>query len=458
MIAADHEQAEGQIFMTKRIICWLTVLLLLAGAVCAHGEEETAGQVYDHLTAASTTHMQGEFFTDMWGNATSDIDVRDLLHGYDLVAWDGSQGMFAPDPSVVSGIAATANDQGDTSFVLALQDDLYYSDGTKITAWDYAFSFLFQIAPEIAELGGQPQRKAYLLGYDDYVSGKAETLTGVRVPSDHTLMITISHEYLPFFYEMGLLSCRPYPIKAIAPGVRVVDDGTGVCLKNEDPTAEEQFTVQKLLETVCNPETGYRSHPSVVSGPYTLESWDGETAEFAINPYFKGDRNGKLPLIPKLTYTVCTNETMIDGLQSGQYDLLNKVMKADTIQTALAGMSAGGYQMSSYPRIGLSYISFCCEKEAVAGQAVRQAIAWCMDRDQFTADYTGNFGLRSDGYYGVGQWMYGVMNGSTAPPVEKPENENDKKAAEAYDEAMAAWEQLSMDGLTVYTADPGKAQ
>ena len=132
-------------------------------------------------------------------------------------------------------------------------------------------------------------------------------LTGVRVTDDYTIAITLDHEYLPFFYEMGLLSCYPYPISVIAPGSLVRDDGNGVHL-------DRGFTPAMLENTINDPATGYRTHPSVVSGPYTLVSFDGTTAEFERNPYFHGTAYGEMPLIEKLTYTLAENGTMMDKL------------------------------------------------------------------------------------------------------------------------------------------------
>ena len=258
---------------------------------------------------------------------------------------------------------------------------------------------------------------------------------------------------------MGLLMCNPYPIGSIAPGVTVRDDGRGVYLANEDETVNEPlFTAELLRETILDPETGYMSHPSVVSGPYTLTSWDGETAEFAINPYFKGDAKGHKPSIPTLTFTTADNRTMIGQLRRGEFGLLNKVMREDRIRAGIEAVNNGGLNMRNYPRVGESYISFACERETMSSLAVRQAIAWCMNRDQFTKDYTHNFGLRVDGYYGIGQWMYGIVEGTILPAVNPPEDENDAAAMAKYEETLAAYEALSLDGLTVYTADTEKAR
>ena len=438
----------------RGLIALMLALLLLCAQAAAEENPAEQAPVPDSLRVGNPTPMRGEFFTSFWGNSTSDADVRDLLHGYNLVFWDWEEGVFREDPSVVSGIVVTENDEGDRSFTLLLQDDLKYSDGTAITAWDYAFSYLFSISPEVAEIGGTPRRMEQFLGYEEYIAGDAQALAGIRVLSDVSLHITVRHEFLPFFYEMGLLSCNPYPISVIAPGVTVRDDGEGVYLANADETVQEPvYTAELLRQTVLDPENGYLSHPSVVSGPYTLTAWDGVTAEFAINPYYKGNRDGAKPTIPTLYYTQSSDETQIEDLVSGKFDLLNKVMRRDNIQDGISRINDGGIAFSTYPRIGLSYFSFACEKDTVSSEAVRQAIAWCLNREQLAEEYTGNYGLLVDGYFGIGQWMYGLVMGTTAPPVEPPENENDQQAQEAYREAMAAYEELSLDGLTHYTAD-----
>ena len=208
----------------KKFATWLIVLMLAVLPLAAAMGEAEEGQ-YDHLVVGNTTQMRGDFFTGMWGNATSDADVRDLLHGYNLVVWDSEKSMFSFNPAVVTEVMPMTDQAGDETFALILANDLRYSDGSRITAWDYAFSFLLQISPEIAELGAVPAQTDYLLGYDAYHSGQANTLAGVRVEGTNVLVLTIRGEYLPFFYELALLRCNPYPIRVIAPGVQVKDDG-----------------------------------------------------------------------------------------------------------------------------------------------------------------------------------------------------------------------------------------
>lgn len=392
---------------------------------------------YEELTVGNTMATSGKFFTAMWGNNTSDNDVRDLLHAYNLVEWNAEFGGFELDPSIVSGVVVTANEEGDHIYNIFLYDDLYYSDGTQITAWDYAFSYLLRIAPQIAELGGNPVQADYLLGYQDYITGAAPYLAGVRVVDNFQMLITISHEYLPFFFELALLDCNPYPISVIAPGSQVADNGNGVFFSTGLNTAQ-------LQQTILDENTGYLTHPSVVSGPYTMTSYDGAVATFQRNPYYKGNADGAVPLIERIIFKQANPETALDELLNAEMGLLNKATSASMIQDGMLTFAQDPrFVTANYQRSGLSFISFNTEKTAVSSQAVRQAIANCLDKDGLMADYVGNFGLRVDGYYGMGQWMFQLLNGTIAYPVEEPET-NSAQAQREYEEAIKAWDDLAL--------------
>lgn len=443
----------------KKIAAILLALTLLAVSCFALGEEgaaaEAAGEKeapvysYDEITVGNPTALKGDFFTDLWGNTTSDLDVRALIHGYDLVRWDGENGLFVHDPTVVNGIIVQDNEAGDRTYYLNLYTDLYYSDGAEITAYDYAFTYLLTMDPVIEKLGGKPLRREHILGYEEYAKGESKALAGVRVINERRLAVTVRHEYLPFFYELGLLDCMPYPMHVIAPGCQVKDDGEGVYIEG----GLDEATLRK---TILDPVNGYRSHPAVSCGPYTLTSFDGVTAQFEVNPYFKGDAEGAKPMISRITYTLADNDTMVQKLENAEFGLLNKVTRADAVQSGAALTAGGYYATSNYPRTGLTFISFNCEKPTVQSQAVRQAIASCLDKDQLVADYVGAFGLRMDGYYGMGQWMYQILSGAVAYPVTQPE-EGDQEGLQAYESALAAWEGLTLDSIPAYSLNVEEA-
>ena len=250
----------------KKLLAYLLICVMALTAVTA-GLAETAEEPvaeekpqitydYEELTVAVTTPLTGNFFTNMWGNGSSDMDVRAMIHGYNLIEWNTEDGVFVPNESVISGVNVQQADNGDITFIIALYEDLFYSDGTPVTAWDYAFSILLTMAPELKELGAGVHQPEYIAGYSNYISGKTDHLTGVRVLDDHLIHITIDHAYLPFFYELGLLDCVPYPAAVIAPGVKVADDGKGVYLTNKEGGNEAVFTADLLKGTILDEASG----------------------------------------------------------------------------------------------------------------------------------------------------------------------------------------------------------
>ena len=339
-----------------------------------------------------------------------------------------------------------------------LYDDLYYSDGSRVTAWDYAFSLLLTMAPEMKELGAAVKTPEYIAGYRDYISGKAGALSGVRVTADNILNITIDAGYLPFYYELGLLDCVPYPIAAIAPGVKVADDGNGVYLTNADQgSGEPVFTAELLKKTILDETTGYRTHPSVCSGPYVLTSYENGVAQFEINPRYKGNYTGRKPMIPKVQMGSVLSEEITPAYRDGTITLLNKVSDAQAI-TECMGIASGRQVLTfaNYERSGLSFINFNTERAPMDELALRKAIAYLADRDGIIRDTLGNFGMRGLGYFGMGQWMYRTLNGTAGYPVDMPAEDADNATIAAYEEQISKWEALSLDVIEAYDRDPDK--
>ena len=450
----------------KKILIYVLALLMLinAASVLAEAPEETAEEPavtaqpiiydYDHLTAGTVTPFEGSFFTQMWGNASPDVDVRMLIHGYNLVRWNSERGGFEFDSSVVSGELVTENADGDRTYTVTLYSDLAYNDGVKITARDYAFSYLLTIAPEIREIGGKTRNRSYLMGYEDYVSGNTKYLAGIRIVNDYMLTITVRHEYLPFFYELGLLDCPPYPIHVIAPGCEVRDDGEGIYIANPADEEAAGFTAETLKKTILDEEEGYLHNPKVSAGAYKLISFDGNKVELEKNPEYKGDVNGIKPQISKLTYMFTTKEDAIGLLESGDVGLLNKLSDNQNAQAGLELVRENeNFTFTGYPRRGLGYFMFCCERPTVGSQAVRQAIAMCLDKDILVPQLFGNTALRADGYYGIGQRMYRLATGEMLYPTAT----GAEPGTEEYEREAEKWAGFSIDNIPVYPLDPAEA-
>ena len=411
----------------------------------------------DEIMIGNPTPLNGRFFTECWGNSTSDLDVRYLVNGYNLVVWDGDLGMFRFSHSVVNGAVISDDEQDNRTYMITLYDDLRYSDGNPVTAWDYAFSLLLQCDPVIRELGGNPLVPDYLMGWEEYADNAESVLTGVRVFSDTQFSITVKAEALPFFYELSRLGIDPVPAAALVPGYQVRDDGEGVYL-SEKAGQRAAFPADTLKETVLNPETGYLTHPDPVTGAYRLVSFDGTTAVLEINSYYKGNEDGIKPDIQRLVYTLADNADMIRRLADGEFALLNKVTQHQTIFDGLnlCAEEEGLYLRSAYPRVGLTYLYFLPDSPAAQSLKIRQAVAYCFDQQKLVQEYVGSFGMPVYGLYGLGQVPFQLVSGTMEYPVPEPDGENGM-TQEEYDEQIAAWEALSIDQLNPYEADTEKA-
>ena len=422
----------------------------------AETQEYLVSYDYNDLTVGNPTKMNGQFFTSLWGNHTSDIDVRQLVTGYNLIRWDGEKSVFRFDHTVVSGAAIGDDQDGNRRYLVSLYKDLYYSDGTQINAWDYVFSVLLQASPLIEKLGGVPANLDYLVGYEDYAAGRTNKLKGLRVIDDYQIVFTVKKDSLPYFYELSRFGFDPYPISAIAPGCKVYDSEEGAYIAaGTDPEADA-FTEELLRQTILSPETGYLVHPVPGSGPYTIQSFDGETAKFVINPWYKGDEDGSKPKIRQLTYTWAHNDDMIAGLGEGKYALLNKVTLAETIRQGLELCTTGSqFIRAAYPRTGLTYFYFLPGSAIVQSVKLRKALAYSLNKTEFIRHYAGYFGVEVDGLYGLGQWMYQLAAG--AMPFPETGQEDQAAAEKMGDGETAGWENITLDGLTRYPFDPEQA-
>lgn len=432
------------------LACMLMLSVLPVGALAA--DDNT-------LVVASTTKMSGNFFTDMWGSNSSDIDVRTLLHGYNLVKWEPEFAAYGFDDSVVNTVVVTQNPRGDRTFHLYLSEDMYYSDGTQITAWDYAFTFLLQSASELQQIGAAIHTADYIVGLKDYIEGRTNEISGIIVEGEFVLSISLKADYMPYYYELALLRANPYPISQIMAGCEVANGQKGVYIRDTATQRAARINIDTLEYVIMNPVDGYLSHPEVVSGPYKLVSYDKAdgVAEFEINEYYKGNHKGQKPTIEKIIFKHVTNAEAIDKLESGEIDLLNRMMSVEQLDRGLDLVADENYAVSNYPREGLGFISFNCEQPIVSDARVRQAVAYCFDKNEFVTDYLRNYGVRSDGYYGIGQWIYQMVEGIIEAPIEVPGAEATEEELNKYAEEVAKWDALSLDNIKRYDLDITKA-
>ncbi len=422
--------------MKKLLAVAIVFILSLSGIGPALAE----GKASMPLTVGVTTRMSGAFFTSKWGINAADIDLRELIHGHNTISWERN-GDYAIDETVVLDLDAFV-DGKDKTFRISMNQNLAYSNGSPITAWDYAFCALLLSSAEFAALGGEPTELSWFKGYEAFRQGEA--FSGVHVVDDYTLELTVDGRYLPYFYEIILLNLTPYPIAVLAPGCVVKDDGQGVYIDGTFTDAQEKlaamredgtlqytdeafltglmrkieeggpdaypqglFCEELLRETILSEASGYLFHPVIAAGPYVMESFDKEkqTARFVKNPHYAGNFQKVVPQIDQLTVVYADPSSALDRIENGTLDLVNKISDGGIIADGTQRMREERVRAVNYLRTGMNFISFACEEGPTQSANVRKAIAHCVDKNGVMTEFTQGFGQAVYGYYGTGQWM-----------------------------------------------------
>lgn len=374
------------------LLCAVLILASFPGTALAQQDMKT-------LTVAHQTQLSGNFFSEEFGNNTADIDVRSLIHDYPLTAWTGEGGWLI-NRSVVASTRQTKDAQGNVIHTIVLRKDLKYSDASPIKAQDYVFSLLLLDSPQLHAIGANTFSTGYILGFDAYSSGQSKVFTGLRLVDDYTFTITVSGESLPYYYEGTEIKGNPFPIKILAPGAQVKDDGQGSYLDGD-------FNADILRQTILDPETGYLSHPKVSSGPYRLVSYDAQTytAELEINPNYRGNYQGQKPSIPRLVVHSIKARDIVTDLLEGRVSLVNKVSDGTVINQATSAANQGAITSVNYPRTGSAFLAFAAERALPSSNKLRQAVAHLIDKKALSDAFLQGHGSPVYGYYGNGQWM-----------------------------------------------------
>lgn len=354
------------------------------------------------LVIGSITQVINEFYDTGFSTSETNYNMYDLIHGgYDTVVFS-KEGEFQYNDTVVASHEETENEDGTKTYTVTINDGLVWSDGTPITAKDYVFAVLLENSDEMAGVDGYPCNTGYsYVGYDEWLDGSADAFAGVHLVDDMTFSLTVKAEELPYHFDITYATIRPRPLHVIAPECDVEDTENGATITGD-------FTTELLQETINNVETGYRYNPKVTCGPYLFDNFDeaSQQATLKANPEFVGDYRGVKPSIETLVIKTVSSDTMMNELESGSVDLLYGCSGGDTINAGLDLVEEGKAADATYMRNGYGKIQFDCSVFPTDSQNVRQAIAYCLDRNEFARQYTGGYGSVVHSFYGLAQWEY----------------------------------------------------
>lgn len=375
----------------------------------------------------SDTELSGDLGNAWWTNNATDKLIRDLTNDYDVIVFD-QFGQMKVNETVSDGVQTAENEDGTATYTVKIKQGLTYSDGTPITAADYVAYLLVQLSPATLEAGATVSSDT-IVGGTEYQNGESKVLAGLRLLDEYTYSISITPDYANYYYGLTYASLSPLylPLYSSA-ALTVKDDGEGAYLDGGELKADEINASRYVYEN------------RVTAGPYVIKSIDtgALTATLEINPNYAGNFEGQKPSIQTIVVVKSEDDSKMDAFTTGEITFLSQLSEGDQIKTALELVDSGKYNYCHYTRNGYGKIQFQCDGGPTQFQAVRQAVAYLLDREEFTNTFTGGYGSVVHGPYSTAQWMY----------EDSEELFNEKLNSYAYDPEKAV-EVLKADGWTL---------
>ena len=376
----------------------------------------TSEKADNSIILGNSTDLSGKFRYATFGGTTpgaADLDVYNLATGLGTVATT-KEGGYEYNKTVVKDHSEVDNEDGSRTYTITIYDDLKFSDGSAITAKDYlVFPLVFSSPVAVAAAGKDHKAGLNFVGfesfntYDGTEGSGTKEFAGLRLIDDYTFSITISPDYLPYFYAVTYAGLTPYYRAMWIGDADVKDDGNG-CYLTESFYAKNGDKFEKADLITATAQNTDETYP--YTGAYVVKSYDNsdKSAVLEINPYFKGNYEGAKPSIQKVVYKKIVTSTQLEDLKAGTLDVISGITGGDETNEALAlaDASEGKYVYTHYSRAGYGKLGFRADYGPVKYTEVRQAIAYCMDRAKFAKDFTGGYGGVVDGPYFAGSWMY----------------------------------------------------
>lgn len=364
------------------------------------------------IIIGSSTELSGKFRYAAFGASNpnaSDLSISNMSAGLETIAVT-KEGGYEWNNTVVKEHSEQENEDGTKTYTVTIYDDMKFSDGSPVVAKNYLVSAMVFSTPVAAAAAGKDhQAGKSIAGFAEFDKAEEPTpFTGLRLIDDYTFSVTISADYLPYFYDITYASMSPEYIPMWIGDADIKDDGEGAYLTEEfyAKDGEGKFVqAANIVATSLNTDTTYP-----YSGAYVVESFDkgDASAVLKVNPYFKGNYEGVKPQIEKVIFKKIITSTQLEDLKSGNLDVIAGITGGNETNEALAlaDGSNGKYAYVHYSRAGYGKMGFRADYGPAQFTEVRQAIAYCMDRAKFAKDFTGGYGGVVDGPYYAGSWMY----------------------------------------------------
>lgn len=291
-------------------------------------------------------------------------------------------------------LADSVTTEDNVNFIVHIDEDATWSDGTPVTAEDVEFTVRRMGSPVI----GNTTFMLYAFeGFDDetgFVEEGAESVEGITILDDKTVQFTAKYPMALTTFE----NTYAYYIHTLPKHIL------------GDYSEDELLTLD------------WFNHPDVVSGPYILTDYDVDhyISYTANTNYWKG-----APKIDNLNFRIVDSSQIYAGLQSGEIDITHHTMTAIP-QEDYANIEALENVDVVYGS-PVTNQSVFIQTENIPDERVRQALVYAIDRNKILNDLMMGHGEVVDGFLSSA----GPFYDSSITPMEY----NPEKAKELLDEA-----------------------
>lgn len=356
----------------------------------------TSGCGFTGTTSGNATSGTSQSATQSTGEAktTSDtITVYDTNEIRTLVQWDASdtnsftilnnvsEGLYRlnaknePEPALAASYKVSDDK---LTYTFTLRDNLKWSNGTALTAKDFAYSWLKQMSTD-ATNGYSFIMTDYIVNGAEYLDGKAKAAdVGIKAVDDKTLEVKLKQP-TPYFVRLTVLPMF-FPLN-------------------------EEYIKSK------GDQFGLKAENMIYCGPYTLTTYDAASGStLKKNESYWDAANVKVPNVN--VRIIKEQATALNTYKSGE---LSRVVLSSS---DVASMKSSP-EFSSTNEFRTTYLQYNMKDKALSNKNIRLALGYAVDRATLASVILADgsapaTGLIPNGMYGDGSKSFRELNGDVS--------------------------------------------